>query len=349
MTQPPFPLDGVIGIIANGSSEIDQAKRIGLQCVEIRPDLLLDRGFTLNEIMSMVGDIASIGLRCLFTLRRHDHGGKFRGSDHEQMEICMQALSSGADIIDIEWDSKCAQEIVSTGVNTILSYHNFSGMPSPDELASITEHITCLKPTAIKLIPTANSLEDSVRILRWVSGAGHSLLRNGPLRNDPLRIGFAMGKIGEYSRILSRTFGSPITYAGFDKSIAPGQIAVKQLLTDYHAHTLHDETRVIGVVGENQNMEQNQSTDGWIKKINCSVRAQNNRLIAVPIQLGTREPWESDSVNHHLGSHLGNHPGKHRVSELEILKTNAEFLRMDYLVSPQIRPRLIRLSANRGL
>ena len=39
-----FPLNGVIGIIANHPNELDLALESGLQCVEVRADLLLDAG-----------------------------------------------------------------------------------------------------------------------------------------------------------------------------------------------------------------------------------------------------------------------------------------------------------------
>ncbi|NKB76509.1 MAG: type I 3-dehydroquinate dehydratase [Gammaproteobacteria bacterium] len=310
MNEPPFPLNGVIGIVANRRDEIRKAAQLDLQCVEMRPDLLLDRGFSLDEILSMVREIADTGMHCLFTLRRHDHGGKFTGTDQEQMKICRQALSSGAHIIDIEWDSECAQELISSGVKTILSYHDFKGMPSTADLALVTERITYFRPAAIKLIPTANSLDDSIRILQWVAES----------RGGPLRIGFAMGKMGEYSRILSRTFGSPITYAGFDAPIAPGQITVEKLLNDYHTQVLHHETRVVGVSGKGDEV------DKWIRRINRSRRAQNSRLIAVPIQL-----QEANSQ-------------KLTSDEIALLQVNAAFLRMDYLVSPYSSPRLIRFS-----
>ena len=48
-----FPLNGVIGIIANHPNELDLALESGLQCVEVRTDLLLDAGISLNQILKI--------------------------------------------------------------------------------------------------------------------------------------------------------------------------------------------------------------------------------------------------------------------------------------------------------
>ena len=267
MTTSEFPLQGVIGIVANSPDEIQQAARHELQCVEMRPDLLLHKGFSVAEVMAMVGKVSDNGLRCLFTMRRHDHGGKFVGTHQEQMELCLEAVSSGAHIVDVEWDSEYAENIIATGTPTILSHHDFSGMPSAAEIASITNHITKLNPTAIKFIPTANQFEDAVNILKWVSAA-----------TGPKRIGFAMGAKGEFSRILARGFGSPITYAAFDAPVAPGQVPINQLLKQYHAQSIDSNTGFIGVIGEPEEIAL------WLNDVNQRTEFNNGQVVAVPIQ-----------------------------------------------------------------
>ena len=51
-----FPLNGVIGIIANHPNELDLALELGLKCVEVRADLLLDAGNSLNQIFKLIQD-----------------------------------------------------------------------------------------------------------------------------------------------------------------------------------------------------------------------------------------------------------------------------------------------------
>ncbi len=289
MTQrTEFPLEGVIGIVSNGKNEIQLAKSHGLQCVEMRPDLLLDQGQSLDEIISMIGDIVRADMKCLFTLRRHDHGGRFSGTDREQMEISLRAIEAGATMVDVEWDSECAVEMLTQGAPVILSNHDFKGMPTNIELNDITDSISALQPAAIKIVTTANSFEDAVRMLQWVASADEG----------PRRIGFAMGGMGEFSRILTRCFGGPITYATFDAPVAPGQIPVQELLSRYHADTIHSQTRVIGVASDQYEKAL------WLDGLNQSELAMKNELIAVPIN----------------------------IENFEMIQSSAAFLRMDYAV-----------------
>ena len=287
MIDSSFPLSGVIGIIANSRDEIAQATQRNLQCVEMRPDLLLHQGFSLEEVMSIVEEVVTAGLRCLFTMRRHDHGGKFTGSDKDQMDLCLQAIAAGAHIVDVEWDSECAAQLIAQGVPTILSQHDFNATPSDEELASVTDHITAMNPAAIKLVPTANCFEDSVRILRWVDQAKEGMPR----------IGFAMGGIGEYSRILARRFGSPITYATFGAPVAPGQIDIDHLLHRYHAQSIDRKVRIVGVV----------ESEKWLEKLNGPGETDNARSVAVPIVF----------------------------EDVDEVKKNAEFLGMDSILLPK--------------
>ncbi|MBX2870080.1 MAG: type I 3-dehydroquinate dehydratase [Acidiferrobacterales bacterium] len=283
-----FPLQGVIGIVANGKNEIQLAQSHGLQCVEMRPDLLLDQGLGLAEVMSMVGEIVTADMHCLFTLRRHDHGGKFTGTDREQMDIAMQAIDAGAHMVDVEWDNQCVSDMLAQGAPVILSNHDFEGIPTDAELNDITDRISELRPAAIKMVTTAQSFDDAVRMLQWVSDFGEG----------PCRIGFAMGGTGEFSRILTRCFGGPITYATFDAPVAPGQIPVQELLSRYHANAIHQQTRVIGIAAN----QYEKAT--WLDGLNQSELAKRYDVIAVPIE----------------------------IENFEMVQSSAAFLRMDYAV-----------------
>jgi len=282
-----FPLSGVIGIVATQRDEIDLAVECKLQCIELRSDLLLDRGHSLQEVMAMVRQASEKGLACLFTLRRHDHGGKFSGTDQEQIRLCLDAAKAGANIVDVEWDSSCAADMVNSGVPTILSYHNFDGMPSETDLDAITDRITEIGPAAIKVVPTGKGFDDAIRMLRWVSWSTDSLRR----------IGFTMGRAGEFSRILTLAFGGPITYATFDAPIVPGQIPINLLLNRYHAQAINQGTRVTGVIGNHD------ATVATLEEINLQAGPEG-RMVAVPL------PDES----------------------IEHIQQSATFLRMDRLV-----------------
>lgn len=236
-----FPLRGVIGVVANSATELDQAVSKQLQCVEIRADLLLDQGMKLDAVMDIVRKTASLRLGCLVTLRHPTHGGKFTGTEAQRVDINRQALAAGADIIDLEWDTEAAATLLKEGAPLILSYHNFEGMPDDRELADLTHRMELLKPLAIKVVPTASKLEDAYRMLHWAEqGTEHS----------PQRIGFAMGSAGSCSRILTTVFGGAVTYASFGDAVAPGQIALDAMLDEYRLMHVDQKTQVAAVVGD---------------------------------------------------------------------------------------------------
>ncbi|MCS5661194.1 MAG: type I 3-dehydroquinate dehydratase, partial [Dehalococcoidia bacterium] len=186
-------MKGVIGIVANSASEMDMALERKLTCVEIRADLLLHIGHSLDEVMGMVESTVSKGLGSLFTLRHPEHGGKFLGSEIERSEINQNALEAGADIIDLEWGSDAAAAMIEKEAPIIISHHDFERMPGVLELKEMASEMEVCGPNAIKLVPTASTLEQSVQILKWVEEAADEIPR----------IGFAMGLKGTCSRLLT--------------------------------------------------------------------------------------------------------------------------------------------------
>ncbi len=125
MSNPEFPLQGIIGIVGNNAGEIQLALDNELSCVEVRSDLLVDAGLDQREVLEIVARVRASGLNCLLTHRRHDHGGKFAGAESERVEFCLRAVEAGAQIVEVEWDSDSAAELIAAGVPTILCYHDF--------------------------------------------------------------------------------------------------------------------------------------------------------------------------------------------------------------------------------
>ena len=235
-----FPLRGVIGVVANSVSELELAAKNQLLCVEIRADLLLDRGLSKQDLMSCIAQSKTMGLACLVTLRHPSQGGKFEGSEAQRIEINQQALAAGADIIDLESGTEAAAELLRQKAPMILSYHDFNSMPTDAELAELTQQMTSQSPLAIKVVPTASSLQDAVAMLRWVSEADNNGIK---------RIGFAMGQSGACSRILTTACGAPVTYTSFGDAVAPGQIALDALLNTYRVMSMDQQTSVVAVTG----------------------------------------------------------------------------------------------------
>lgn len=240
MSASEFPLRGVIGIVANDGDEAALARQHGLQCVEIRADLLLAAGHSIEQLLAIVAACGASGLATLFTLRHPSHGGSFSGSEDDRVSISRQALAAGASVIDLEYRSAAAERMLGEGAPLVLSHHDFEAMPTPADLAALTAAMEALSPAAIKVVPTAAALADAVRMLEWI----------GEARGGVRRIGFAMGSAGACSRILTIARGAPITYASFGASVAPGQVPLRDLREIYRADTLDSSSRIAALVGE---------------------------------------------------------------------------------------------------
>jgi len=265
-SRNPFPLSGVIGVVANTPDEIDLAVEKSLQCVEIRADLLLDSGLTIDALPSVVKRARHSGLAVLFTLRHPAHGGKFIGTEDDRAAINRQALTAGADIIDLEWDQTASAIMLAEDAPVVLSYHDFNSMPDDTQLASLTQKMCESRPWAIKIVPTASTLADPVRMLRWSDTSTDDTI---------VRIGFAMGQIGSCSRILTTTYGAPITYASFGEAVAPGQVALDDLLNGYRVTDLNNNTRVVAVVGDDT------TSMRAVVKLNESFRSEQSNTVAI--------------------------------------------------------------------
>jgi len=261
-----FPLDGVIGIVANSVEEIDHAVASNLSCVEIRADLLLDAGMSTEDLMRSVRQSKKAGLAVLFTLRHPSHGGQFPGSEKQRASISRQALDAGADLIDLEWDSEASALLHDESPRLVLSYHDFNGMPDEAELVALTDKMSSTEPSAIKIVPTASTLRDSVRMLQWLTLSVDSRIR---------RIGFTMGPLGVCSRILTIAFGAPITYASFGDAVAPGQVQMDALLNTYRVMELTSVTSVVAVCAN--------SADAADKVVSLNLEFQAQKINKVAI------------------------------------------------------------------
>lgn len=235
-----FPLRGVIGVVANSTEEIQLAADRALQCIELRADLLLDTGLPESQLFDAIKLAKSKSIAVLFTLRHPTHGGKFAGGEHERVVLSRKALDAGADLIDFEWGTEAAASANELAGSMILSHHDFNAMPDDQQLHELTVVMQNTGARAIKVVPTAATVEDAVTMLRWV----------GKSAGNVRRIGFAMGETGACSRILTTAFGGPVTYASFGEPVAPGQIAIDALLEQYKVARLNNASKLIAVCGD---------------------------------------------------------------------------------------------------
>ena len=196
--------------------------------VELRLDSVRDP--------DVAGALADRHRPVIVTCRPVWEGGSFAGSEDERQRLLAEALTSGAEYVDLEAGAGFDQLIASTGGRRIvLSAHDFDGIP-PD----LEARIRAMRATGAEVVKVAvqtRRLSDCVT-LRDVA------LRVGD-REGLVLIG--MGDHGVVTRVLPSRFRSMWTYAG--RLAGVGQLTPETLLNELRFRDLGPATAVYGVVG----------------------------------------------------------------------------------------------------
>jgi len=189
--------------------------------IEIRLDSLIH-----PEIEPFVRNLTK---PLLFTNRPDWEGGSFKGSEAARVGLLLKAVQQHCALVDLEL--KAAPELRGELLDLLLkhpqtalivSWHDFSGTPSSDELGEILQQQMESGAHIGKIVTTANDYKDVLRILNLLTIAAEN--------NFPL-IAFCMGAIGKISRLATTKLGGYMTYTAPDggKETAPGQLKVSAL------------------------------------------------------------------------------------------------------------------------
>jgi 3-dehydroquinate dehydratase/shikimate dehydrogenase len=175
-------------------------------------------------------------LPAVVTCRPVWEGGEFRGSEEDRRRLLRQALSCGAEYVDLEWRAMFTDLIeVRNGRGIVLSAHDFDGVP--DALGDRLRTMRATGAEVVKVAVRANRLSDCARLLTVARTAG----ADGGL------VVIGMGDRGLPSRVLAEQFGSAWTYAGPIAEV--GQMSVAELVDAYRFRGLSRSTSVYGIVG----------------------------------------------------------------------------------------------------
>ena len=240
--------------------------RVGRLCVALRAGTvseLLDRAetaradsqfleFRLDSLEKPAAAIAPIAkflaahkeVVAIATCRRKAHGGGFAGSLAEELKILVAACESGFALVDLEIESaeQCRigdlDHLRQCEAALLISFHDFEKPVDPD---AVFARIQRFEPDFVKIVSTAHSLTDSLKLLQWIAA------RSG----DAQVVGIAMGEAGVVSRILSLRAGSAFTFAAAQDGTetAPGQMTARTLKDLYRIEDLDKATRIYGVAG----------------------------------------------------------------------------------------------------
>lgn len=173
----------------------------------------------------------------IVTCRRGQDKGLWKGSEEQRQVLLRAAIVAEVEYVDLEEDT--AAKIRRYGkTRRIVSHHDFE--ETPLDLEAIHERLCQLDPDVVKIVTMAHTPADSIRMLRLVKNA------------KVPTVGFCMGELGAFSRILCGKFGAPFTYATFnkDRAMAPGQLSFEDMKRIYRYDQIGPETEIFGVLGD---------------------------------------------------------------------------------------------------
>jgi 3-dehydroquinate dehydratase/shikimate dehydrogenase len=158
--------------------------------VEIRLDYLRDFDFTdLNKLGALLEDKP---LPVIITCRAISEGGKQQVDDRVRLRLLVEGAREIADYCDIEATHYEEAARLSPDLSRlIVSYHDFT--ETPPDLDAIYERITLLPAAIHKIVVQANSVIDSLAILKLLDRAR---------AEDRRFIALAMGEAGVITRPL---------------------------------------------------------------------------------------------------------------------------------------------------
>jgi 3-dehydroquinate dehydratase type I len=140
-------------------------------------------------------------------------------------KLLLDAASAGFEFIDIDSTSPpiraAIPELKALGAEVILSFHDFSKTPSPDELKDTLYSQIRTGSDLCKVVTTAVHPQDNLRILDFLEEES----------SKTRLVSFAMGRQGILSRIFSPLFGAEFTFASLSDAskTADGQLTIDTL------------------------------------------------------------------------------------------------------------------------
>ncbi len=157
-----------------------------------------------------------------------EEGGKWQGNEARRIEKLLQAMELGAKIVDVEYNAKNVDNIISfikKRATCLLSFHDFEKTPSLEILKQTVQMELKAGADICKVVTFAQSFEDNLTVLKLITEFPGKRI-----------VAFAMGPQGMASRVLAPLAGAYFTYGSVEKGkeSAPGQIPVVDMLSLYN-------------------------------------------------------------------------------------------------------------------
>ena len=219
-------------VTVTGSDMADLRRRrdavTGADLVELRLDTVSDP--------DAAGALAGRRLPVIVTCRPTWEGGAFAGSEEARKRLLAEALTAGAEYVDVEARAGFDDLIATTGGKRIvLSAHDFDGLPA--DLETRVRAMQATGAEVVKVAVTVTRLSDCVtlRDIAARMGDGDGLVLIG------------MGDHGVITRVLPSRFRSRWSYAGLLAGV--GQLTPETLLTELRFRDIGPATSLYGIVG----------------------------------------------------------------------------------------------------
>ena len=158
-------------------------------------------------------------------------GGQWKGDETQRINELLKAIELGADIIDIELETRGLAEtipLIKQRAECLVSFHDLTMTPPLDSLKEIVQRQLVAGADICKIVTTARGFEDNITVLRLISEFPEARV-----------VSFAMGDSGLVSRILCPLVGGDFSYASIEqgRESASGQITVRDLSKLYEMVT----------------------------------------------------------------------------------------------------------------
>ncbi len=176
----------------------------------------------------------------IVTCRPRWEGGAFDGSEEERRRILVEAITAGAEFVDVEMRAEFAAELVRLrrGRGVIASMHLFE--PHPADAAERVRSLRSTGAEVVKFAMQVESLADTLPLFALAADTDPSAERQ-----DHLLV--AMGPRGVHTRVLAARLKNRWTYAG--DAVAPGQMPSTRMLGEFQFRRIRSDADIYAVVG----------------------------------------------------------------------------------------------------
>ena len=226
------------GTVDEARAAMKQASAIA-DLIELRLDYLRD--FDFGDERALASLVAGKVLPVIITCRAASEGGQQQIDDRIRLRLLVEGARESADFCDIEAAHYSHASALKPDISRlIISYHNFD--ETPQDLDAVYDRVTALPAAVHKIVTRANTISDSLAIIR--------LLERARAEEKQL-IALAMGPAGLITRVLGPSRGSFLTYGSLSsgKESADGQLTCEELSDLYRISRLSRNTCLTGIVG----------------------------------------------------------------------------------------------------